>query len=202
MSKKKLLFLIGLLILALILLLLLIFKRGAGQDGLVEKVGDLMVTTQETTGETGEVISVSVDFRTGNENEVFPISSLSFRLVYDYPGDEPDIVLVDKDGEITNKIFPYEKIANSDEWSFPVNRVVDADGKLQIDFAAVNTSTDGFLNQAYMPVATIYFLANKVPADNAFKLEFDLGSTKMMTKKSPPQDILNVPGNLNFTISN
>lgn len=194
--KKLLLFL---LVLTLIILVVLIFLKS--QEDKADKVGDYNLTTDSFVVGEGQVFSVDVGFRTGVNGEARAISAMSFRLTYPTGGDAPQIVVVDKDGDESNVVYPSDAILGTADWSFPV-RSVRAEGDfIVIDFAAVNTSLDGYVQDGFFPLAKIYFKADEVPSPLNFKLSFDEEESKMMTKEDPPVNILSIPGNLNFSIS-
>jgi hypothetical protein len=197
MSKKKLLIIIGLLVLILGFVWLFWFF---GRTQEVKKVGGLDITPSVPSAVTGDVFRIDVNFRTGTDGEARAISALSFRLTYDYPGVNPDIQVVDKDGVPSNTVYPSEEFLLSGEWTFPVRSVTQNNGSVVIDFAAANLSTEGYIEEISKTIASIYFRADEVPDAGAFTLEFNNDQTKMMTKDDNPVNILSVPTNLNFSI--
>ena len=197
-NRKKLLLVIALLV------LLLLFVLGYwffGRTREVKKVGGLDITPSVPSAVKGDVFRVDVNFRTGTNGEAKPVSAMSFRLTYDYSGDNPDVQAVDENGVISDTLYPATEFLQSGEWTFPVRSVQEGAGSVVIDFAAVNTSLDGYMEDASKTIASIYFKAEDVPDAGAFTLEFNNDQTKMMTKEESPVNILSVPNNLNFTIN-
>lgn len=116
------------------------------------------------------------------------ISSLSFRLNYSSPTLE------------ALSISPDATLVSSADWAFPVKTVTTSGGVVTIDFAGVNSSVTGFTSSTDVNLATINFKANSIPATNPVVLSFDATKTSILSKASPPVEILQMPTNLSYTI--
>lgn len=174
-------------------------KKAAVSGG----VGKITLTPQTATKYPGERFTTTIKFRTGTDsNNALTISAISFRITYPYSGETPELDVVDSNGNPSNQIYPDGNLLASGDWAFPIKSVVRSGGKVTIDFAAINTNPNGYKSPLEVPLANIYFKANRVPSSNPIILSFDLSLSKIMTKADPPVDILENPQNASYTIQN
>ena len=159
--------------------------------------GSISVDPLTVTKPVSQVFPAVLNFNTNG----IPISSLTFRLTYPYTGSVPELDVVNQTGSPTSVIYPAPPFDSSPDWSFPVNSVTKSNGFVTIDFAAANTSTAGFSNTTDQALVTIFLKAASVPAINPVNLTFDMTETKMMSKTSPPVNILTPPANPVYFIS-
>jgi len=199
-NKNLLIIVLGVLIILFVVALAFISTRGTREPSVVPQVGEFTLDTETLQSVEGDVFAVEVSFRTGTDGVVLPISTVSFRLTYDFEGATADIQVVDAEGMPTENIFPGMSLLNEGDWTFPVKSVVTENGQVVIDFAGADTTVDGYLSADFVTLATIYFKGVDIPEVQAFELSFDPAHTKMMTKELPVVNILSVPANLQYTI--
>ncbi len=153
-------------------------------SGTTSGVGKFVFPATATipVGETPTPVQVKLN--TGN----VPVSSLSFRLNYSSSALE------------TINIVPDITLAGSADWAFPVKTITRSDGVVTIDFAAINSNIAGFTSSTDTILATINFKANSIPITNPVILSFDATKTSILSKASPPVEILQTPTSLSYTI--
>ena len=160
----------------------------------LQKSGYIKVIQDSVDHTVGELFSVAISINTGGR----AISSVTWRISYPYSGTTPELNVVDPIGTQATQIVPLTPFTGATDWTFSVNSVSRANGQVTIDFAAVNTSTAGYTSNVDVPMARIYFKANRLPAVNPTQLTFDPLQTKMLSKTTPLTDIL--AAYQNFTI--
>jgi hypothetical protein len=163
--------------------------------------GKISLSPRVDTKQLGEIFPVTINFQTGvTGGDSRTISSISLRITYPYSGVVPELDVVDSTGGPTNQIYPDSDLLSSGDWLFPIKSVSRSNGKVTIDLAAINTNISGCHSSEETPLATIYFKANQI-TDNPIILSFDPVYSKMMTKADPPEDILDIPPNGEYTVS-
>jgi len=172
-------------------------KKAAVSGG----TGKITLSPQTAIKYPGERFTTTIKFRTGTDSSnAASISGISLRITYSYSGETPELDVVDSNGNPSGQIYPDSNLLSSGDWTFPIKNVVRSGGKVTIDFAAINTNPSGYKSSQEVPLANIYFKANRVPSSNPIILSFDLSLSKMMTKSDPPTDILENPQNASYTI--
>lgn len=152
-------------------------------------VGDVKVVVEE--GSRAEVSKVKIRFRTGiNPENLEPISIVAFRL--STPLANVSTQIIDEEGKELLQITPEKGIDDFESWEFPVNKVETKDGRLIIDFAAVNKTTQGYSTSTYETLATFNLAGVE---KEALVFEFDEELSTMYSKRRPVTNIWNIPSN-------
>jgi len=168
-------------------------RRAAGG----EPVAQIMLSTSKLDE---RLARVDVMFKTGSEGgNLEKISSLSLRLKYPQDGDK-ELLLTDKNGIKTDKIYPNENFVNSDSWKFPVNKIYTEDNALNIDFAAVNLTTEGYSAKDFEKIASFYLKLGENKEALEYRLTVAKDESAIMTKTKPVTNILAYPENEFLTI--
>ena len=164
-------------------------------------VGKVALSPQTTSMYPGEKFSTVIYFQTGTtQADAEAICSISLRITYPYSGTTPELDVVDGEGNPSDQIYPDSNLLMSGGWLFPIKSVSRSGGEVTIELAAINTNIEGYTSFTGVPLAMIYFKANRVPTTNPIILSFDLAQSKMMTRANPPEDILDIPVNGEYTI--
>lgn len=185
MNRKNLLILLFLIILVIIILALLNFFLPNILEALNKNASrpesNKITVMPELVQEEDNIYAVDINFRTQDDSgEINKVSAVSFSL--SYPKDLNNPV------EIT-EVKIGEEIAVDPNWRIPINSVVNNNGGVTIDFAAVNISPEGFTSVNGTTLATIYFKAQEPLREDAFILNFDSDNTIILTKTSPTKNI-------------
>lgn len=150
-------------------------------------VGDVKVVVEE--GSRPDTSKVKITFRTGISPEISePISIVAFRL--STPLANAGTQIVDEEGRQLSQITPDAQLLDSENWEFPVNNFEIKDGKLIVDFSAVNKTSVGYSSSSYQPLAT--FNLAGVERD-ALDFEFDKELSVMYSKQRPVTNIWQNP---------
>ena len=167
-----------------------LIKRSLYFDSLAltpSSVGDVKVVVEE--GSRADVSKVKIRFRTGiNQQNLEPISIVAFRL--STPLANAGTQIIDEEGKELLQIIPEKGIVDFESWEFPVNKVETKDGRLIIDFAAVNKTTEGYSTSTYETLAT--FNLAGVERDTLV-FEFDKELSTMYSKRRPVTNIWETP---------
>lgn len=158
-------------------------------SGTTPGVGKLLFVPAVTTLNPGQTTTTQVKINTGGT----AVSSLSFRLSYPYTGTTPELDAID--------ITPNNPSTSPDDWAFPVKTITRSGGVVTIDFAAINSNVAGFTSSTDVILATINFKANSIPTTNPVIISFDATKTSILSKASPPVEILQMPTSLSYTIA-
>ena len=177
-------------------------KQEAEKEAVVPGgVGKVALSPQTTSAYPGETFPTVIYFQTGTtQADAEAICSISLRITYPYSGTTPELDVVDGEGNPSDQIYPDSNLLMSGGWLFPIKSVSRSGGEVTIELAAINTNIEGYTSFTGVPLAMIYFKANRVPTTNPIILSFDLAQSKMMTRANPPEDILDIPVNGEYTI--
>ncbi|MBI3443144.1 hypothetical protein HY008_00570 [Candidatus Woesebacteria bacterium] len=132
------------------------------------------------THPVGETFPVSISFTTQN----IPISAIAVRITYSYTGTAPEVT--------ASNIEVSPALTQTGDWSCPVKTITPVAGKVQIDLACVNLSTQGYIASSDTLLATFNLTGNQVPVINPVVLTFDRDQS-IITRKTDAQDILLIP---------
>lgn len=140
-------------------------------------ISEVFVTPSTKTAQAGDTFPVDISFSTGGET----ISAIAIQLQYSYTGAQPPVEVTD--------IAVNSDLTSTSEWSFPVKKIEDLGGQIQIRIAAINLSTTGYSSSTDTKVATLNLKAN---APGTITMEFDPQESKI-TQKTTAEDILLIP---------
>lgn len=171
-----------------------------GRAAVAGGVGKIILSPATTAKYPREIFPVNINFQSGTSATDAPISSLSLRITYPFSGTDPELQVVDVNGNLVNTIFPSQVLVSSGDWAFPIKSVVKGTNQITIDFSAVNMNIAGYKSITPANLATIYFKIVRMPTTNPIVLSFDLTMSKMMTKSDNPIDVLDNPANGSITI--
>ncbi|GEM_PF-4426974 len=161
-------------------------KAASGEDP--NKPGYIMVYPAASTTYVGEILSVDIEFRPYSiVDQAKPISSLTIELIF--PETYGDFDIVDVNGNPTDTIEPNENLLNTGNWAFPVRSVIRENGKIRIELAAINLSTDGYQSTELVSIARFYLKTYEKPEGGKIPIYYNEDSTTMISKANA-QDIL------------
>ncbi|MFH1841128.1 MAG: hypothetical protein ABH807_03180 [Candidatus Shapirobacteria bacterium] len=170
-------------------------KQAASDSG----TGTIRLDPAMITKHPGDFFDVAIKFKTG-DTETATISSLTIRLTYPYTGATPELDIVGPDGNPVNQITPNPSLMAGGDWSMPIKSVTRANNFVTIDIAALNTNIAGYRSINEATLTTLRFKINRATA-NPIILTFDTTESKMMTKTEPITDILKIPANATYTLT-
>lgn len=193
MNRKNLLILFFLIVLVIIILVLLNFflpniLETLNKNSNIPESNKITVAP-ELVEQENNIYAVDINFRTQDDSgEINKISAVSFSLTYPRdPNNQVEVVTVE--GEKTDTVAAGEEISSNPDWRIPINSVVNNNGGVTIDFAAVNVSPEGFSSVNGTTLATIYFKAKEPLQEDTFILNFNSDNTIILTKTSPTKNI-------------
>jgi len=163
-------------------------KAASGEDP--NKPGYIMVYPAASTTYVGEILSVDIEFRPYSiVDQAKPISSLTIELIF--PETYGDFDIVDVNGNPTDTIEPNENLLNTGNWAFPVRSVIRENGKIRIELAAINLSTEGYQSTDLVSIARFYLKTYEQPENGKIPIYYNEESTTMIAKEDA-RDILGV----------
>lgn len=158
-------------------------------------VGDVRLEVVE--GSRPDIARVKIIFRTGiDQQNLEPISIVTFRL--STPLSSVSAQIIDDAGRQLSQITPDAQLLDSENWEFPVNNFEIKDGKLIVDFSAVNKTTEGYSSFSYETLATFSLVGVE---RETLDFEFDRELSTMYSKRRPVTNIWQNPDLSSLKIS-
>ncbi len=143
--------------------------------------GQTTVSLSPASGslDIGTAKTMTISFNPNN----IPISAVAVRLQYSYSGSSPEVT--------AGGIQINQALLGTGDWTCPVKTVTPDAGKVKIDIACANTTTNGFTATSDTPLATFTLTANQALSGN-LTVSFD-PQESIITKKDDGTDVLLTP---------
>lgn len=165
---------------------------------LPEKTGELSVSPA-LVNDTENIYKVDIKFKSGNDIDIAkPVGAVSFSLSYPKDNNVP-VDIVDENGVLTESV-QIGPVISSDQWEVPINRIVNSDEGIEIQFVAINNTPTGFTTSNFVTLGSIYFKSDKPINEDIFVLTFNTDKSAIVSKLKPADNILDQDANLYYSV--
>lgn len=161
----------------------------------VNATGELKLVPQSTNIAVGSIVPFNISMATGGAN----ISSISMRITTQVTGTNPELSIVDSQGNSISQLQLNNDLLITGDWVFPVNSISEQNGNITIEFSAINNSLTGYSNVNFVNLGTFYLLANQV-TESPIEFKFDNTQTLMLNKSLNPQNVLLSPSPVQLSV--
>ncbi len=186
--KKKLL-LILIVLLAILAGIYLVKTNQEVREKAESRGGELKFSSEKD----GQIYRVDVLFRSTSTVPV-DISTISLKLVSSEAATK-SVEVVDEKG-LRSSVISIDEQLSSNGWTFPVNKVIREDGKVEINLVAALNKTEGFSTANFTKLASFYLSGR----DGVVSFTVDREATAIYTKGKPVRNLLTSQQLENFIV--